>query len=159
MRPVRIEGATRVLSPPWNWNEAMHGPCVSLAIRDTQITEGERVYNMMASAWETSAEELGWMLAGGNVHFSMPGASHPAISIEGQFPPADGPPVIIARPFQRDGEEFVRVEMYMPARSEPESPAAWSWFEEKVRGNGIAMTTAVAIEACEASLANLRKTA
>lgn len=156
MRPARISGATRTLAPPPNWNQEVHGPCRSLAVRDVQITEGERVYNRMTSAWEPMPEELGWMLAGGDVHFSTPGSSHPPIDLAGQLPPEDSPPAIIARPFMRDGEDWVRVEIYQPARSEPRTPAGWTWHEEALRGNGLAMTTAVAIEGCEAVLAKLR---
>lgn len=159
MRPIHIAGATRIRKPPADWSLRVHGPRCDLAIRDIQYDEGDRTFNHMTSAWEAAPEELGWILAGGAVHFGTPGASHPAITIEGQMPPEDGPAVIIARPFHRDGEEYVRAEIYQPARSDPPMPAAWSWHEETLRDNGLAMTTAVAIEACLASLAKMNKTA
>ena len=77
MIPQRIEGATRYLGAPMNWNPA-DGSCDHLAIRD-EPTEGGS--NAMLSVWEPTPEELQKIMEGKPVYLQVLGVQHPPVYV------------------------------------------------------------------------------
>lgn len=72
----RIEGCTRVLGAPKDWN---HDDirCVGLPIRDVPTDEG----NVMISAWEPTPEEIEALQRGESIKLWVFGTGHPAVYI------------------------------------------------------------------------------
>lgn len=87
MIPKRIEGATRYLGAPPNWQPEANGECSHLAIVDTKLDGGMPV---MISAWEPTPAELEAMLAGAPVYLQVCGSVHPPVCIWVQVPKKDG---------------------------------------------------------------------
>lgn len=77
MLPVRIEGCTRVLGAPANWDPDRDGHCGGLAIRD----EAEGPMPLMVSAWEPTPAELAALNSGGRVMLRLVGVGHPPVMI------------------------------------------------------------------------------
>jgi hypothetical protein len=82
MLPKRIEGATRVLGAPGDWDESRSGPCCSLPIRD-DVIDGVRY---MVSAWEPTPEEIELLKAGGALLLGINGIAHPVVFLSVQRP-------------------------------------------------------------------------
>lgn len=78
MKPSDIEGETRRLGAPKDWQEEKDGSCGGLPIRDAVMPSGRPV---MFSMWTTSSEERLLILAGHPVMFCIHGVSHPVVSI------------------------------------------------------------------------------
>lgn len=74
MEIVKIEGATRVLGAPADWDESQ-GICMGLPIVDHP--EG-----WMISEWRPTHEEMRALIEGGSIRLWVQGSSHPAVSIE-----------------------------------------------------------------------------
>lgn len=82
----RIQGATRVLGAPVNWDEAADGPCFGLPILDIPAappTGPDQPGNaaQMASAWEPTPEELAALNAGAPVILFVIGGVHPPVYV------------------------------------------------------------------------------
>lgn len=78
METRKIPRATRDLGKPLDWDEAKHGPCGSLPIRDVRAAGGQ---NAMLSHWQPDAEELARLNAGAPVTLWVYGEVHPPVSI------------------------------------------------------------------------------
>jgi hypothetical protein len=70
MIPKRIEGATRYLGAPPDWQPDTDGDCSHLAILDTHAQGGMPV---MISAWEPTPAELAALNAGKPVYLQVVG--------------------------------------------------------------------------------------
>lgn len=77
MEIKRIEGATRTLGAPHEWDENAVGKCYGLPVLDG-TNEGLPV---MVSAWEPSPFELEQLLAGETIKLWIYGTSHPVVSL------------------------------------------------------------------------------
>lgn len=77
MNHQKIEGMTRDLGKPRNWDEATQGTCGSLPIRDERQQSG----NVMVSEWKPTAEELRALIAGASVFLEICGTVHPPLSL------------------------------------------------------------------------------
>lgn len=73
----KIEGATRFMNKPQNWNGELNGHCGVLPIRDETIAN----LPAMTSAWEPTPRELEILNAGGKVYLTVIGMSHPPVSL------------------------------------------------------------------------------
>lgn len=73
-----VEGATRVLGKPRDWNEEKNGRCGSLPICDIVTPDGLPV---MVSAWVPTAAELKRLVAGQPVYLWIYGHSHPPVAL------------------------------------------------------------------------------
>lgn len=83
MNPLRIEGATRTLGMPEEWDEAVNGPGGGLPIRDI-AQEGT---HWMVSAWEFTPEEMTAIAAGAPLMLWINGVSHPVVGFSiGEVP-------------------------------------------------------------------------
>lgn len=77
MIPARIEGATRFLGAPKDWDEKRDGSCGTLPIKDYQDEQGE----YMLSAWTPTPAELDQLVLGGCVYLWIRGVKHPVVSL------------------------------------------------------------------------------
>ena len=89
---LSIEGATRRMKPPSNWDEEKRGKCQVLAIRDENV-EGA---NWMVSAWTMSVEEIARHTNGGPLYLSISGVNHPVVSMHVGEPIDEPPPAKLA---------------------------------------------------------------
>lgn len=88
MIPKRIEGTTRTLGAPANWDAERNGPCSGLAIADVAVDLGDgRQGNIMFSAWEPTPDELRLLNAGGQLVLGVHGTGHPPIQLFVQAAP------------------------------------------------------------------------
>lgn len=71
-----IEGATRRLGAPANWDHEK-AKCSVLPIADVTTESGP----FMVSAWAPTAEELAALNAGAPVHLWIQGTSHPVVAL------------------------------------------------------------------------------
>lgn len=78
MEIKRIEGATRTLGAPKDWQEDDSGKCYGLPIRDVVTDDGLK---WMVSAWEPSPEELKLLQSGVTIKLMINGISHPVVSL------------------------------------------------------------------------------
>jgi hypothetical protein len=74
----RINGATRVLGAPTDWDEARDGWCGGLAIKDQPGGTG---LNHMISAWEPTPDEQARIAAGAPVLLWIVGSVHPPVMV------------------------------------------------------------------------------
>lgn len=74
----RIEGATRTLGAPHEWDAEKSGPCFGLPILDAQMPDGTL---WMISAWEPSPEELEALRRGESIKLWINGTSHPVVAM------------------------------------------------------------------------------
>lgn len=78
MIPTQIEGATRVLNKPQDWDDEKNGgPCGVLPIRDVLIAE----LSYMVSEWTPSPEELLTLRLGGKIQLFIQGRVHPVVGM------------------------------------------------------------------------------
>jgi hypothetical protein len=73
----RIDGATRNLGAPRDWDEQRQGRCGSLAVRHEETTAGPA----MTSAWFPTEEEIARLRAGAPVYLTVIGESHPPVAM------------------------------------------------------------------------------
>ena len=92
MEILSINGATRRMAPPADWDEEKNGRCGTLPIVDT-VVDGSP---WMSSAWALSIPELAEHAAGAPILLSIRGTSHPVVSIGLGAVPDDAPPRKIA---------------------------------------------------------------
>lgn len=78
MIPKRIEGATRYLGAPRNWNPEQDGECSHLAIMDVQTEHGG---NVMISAWEPTPAEIAALVNGAPLYLQVVGTAHPPVAV------------------------------------------------------------------------------
>lgn len=78
MKPGHIDGATRVLNAPIDWDESKHGTCGGLPIRDSVLDSG---LPCMTSVWFPSSKELARIAAGTPIMLHIIGETHPPVSI------------------------------------------------------------------------------
>lgn len=96
MLAARIQGATRVLGAPADWDETKAGVCGGLPVLDLPGEGGGP--HRMVSAWEPLPEEIDAIKAGGPVLLFITGAAHPVVALAVQDPASgrlidDGPPL------------------------------------------------------------------
>lgn len=72
----RIEGATRNLGAPPNWDGDI-SKCNVLPIRDVVTDQGP----FMVSAWEPTPAELAAINAGASIQLWVQGTGHPVVSL------------------------------------------------------------------------------
>lgn len=77
MEIKRIEGATRTLGAPHDWDEATSGKCYGLPVRDVVIDGAP----YMVSAWEPSPAELQALINGESIHLFIRGTVHPVVML------------------------------------------------------------------------------
>lgn len=83
MQSGRIEGANLDLGKPKDWDERIHGKCVTLAVR-REVVQGMVT---MTSAWIPTQDELDRLNLGASVHLEICSAVHPAVSLAVGEPP------------------------------------------------------------------------
>lgn len=76
MEPGSINGATRVLGAPSNWDQSQ-GECVGLPILDRDTPHG----HVMISEWVPTEEERERLARGMPVHVWVYGHGHPVLSV------------------------------------------------------------------------------
>lgn len=72
----RIEGSTRALGAPADWDGDL-SKCHVLPIRDSETVQG----NFMISAWEPTPDEIKALQAGETLKLWIQGVSHPVVAI------------------------------------------------------------------------------
>jgi hypothetical protein len=77
MLPLRMQGQTRALGAPSDWDADKSGHCSVLSIVDTEVA-GHR---WMVSRWEPTPDELALLNAGGSVELWICGSAHPVVSL------------------------------------------------------------------------------
>ena len=77
MQVCRIEGATRELGKPADWDESK-GHCASLPIKDAVTEDGER---WMISAWQPEPAELAALNRGESIKLMIRGIHHPVVAM------------------------------------------------------------------------------
>jgi hypothetical protein len=80
MKPVAIEGMTRDLVKPRDWDDEKNGTCGSLEIRDEEFRFG----NGMISHWKPSENELKILNEGGVVQLCVCGEVHPPVALSAE---------------------------------------------------------------------------
>jgi hypothetical protein len=78
VKPGLIDGYTRALGAPVDWDAHKHGVCGMLPIRDEMSADGLR---RMVSAWTPTWEEAAAIVAGAPVQLTIVGTSHPVVSL------------------------------------------------------------------------------
>jgi len=73
MRSIPIQGATRRLGAPSNWNHETDGICHTLEIFDQD--------GFMTSAWKPAPDELKRLIDGFPILLSIQGTRHPVVSL------------------------------------------------------------------------------
>lgn len=73
MTPGTIKGATTTLGQPETWDEAEHGRCAALAVRQGEYT--------LESAWVPNEAEKAAIAAGAPVILTIWGMAHPPVSV------------------------------------------------------------------------------
>lgn len=101
MEICKIEGATRVLGAPTEWNHAV-AECQGLPIIDT--AEG-----WMVSQWKPSADEVQTLARGGTLLLWVHGRAHPVVGIDvsaadGQVHQQDAPHGVVQELAHRNAE-------------------------------------------------------
>ena len=77
MHVGRIQGATRNLHAPADWDRDKDGPCLGLPIRDEKTTAGDG----MTSAWFPTPEEIERIAQGAPIYLTVLGHVHPPVSM------------------------------------------------------------------------------
>lgn len=77
MHVGRIQGATRILNKPVDWDEERDGLCGTLPIRDERTT----ACDTMISAWLPTLEEIERIVQGAPIYLHVVGRVHPPVSV------------------------------------------------------------------------------
>ena len=77
MHTGHIEGMTRYLGAPRNWDVKVHGHCGTIPIRDEETTAG---YGM-TSAWFPTLDEIARIASGAPVYLTIIGRLHPPVAM------------------------------------------------------------------------------
>ena len=75
----RIEGATRYLGAPKDWEPDRDGACGHLAIRDVQYDGSDS--NVMVSAWQPTPAEVEAIKRGEPIYLHIWGTVHPVVGM------------------------------------------------------------------------------
>lgn len=78
MQPGKIDGATRALGAPPDWDAATQGECETLTIRDVVLMHT----HAMQSAWYPSEEEKQAIVQGRPIILTVWSRTHPPVSID-----------------------------------------------------------------------------
>lgn len=73
MTPTDMEGRTRVLGAPEDWDAETHGTCGYLPIVDRD--------GFMISCWTPSPEDIERIVAGDPIYLVVRGENHPVVSL------------------------------------------------------------------------------
>lgn len=73
----RIEGATRGLGAPSDWDAAKQGDCHTLSVRDVMTQAGPA----MTSAWFPTPDEIARIEAGAPIYLTVFGSGHPPVGM------------------------------------------------------------------------------
>lgn len=73
MKPLPIEGHTRRMTAPANWDSSVQGNCGELEIIDAD--------GIMFSAWKPTEAELKRLNEGAPVVLGIMGTTHPVVSL------------------------------------------------------------------------------
>lgn len=150
MTPDVIEGG-RPIGKPKDWDEARDGKCSALHVRFDHHPGG----TFMTSAWRPEADEIGWMLAGANIHLGISAPRHPVVNLGVAAPPSDGEPVWTIMPAaDLNGSPSVLVTMYDP-RAGFTRRGGTIWIQVEVKNGGLAASAAQAIAAIQAKAKEL----
>lgn len=79
-----IEGATRELGKPRDWDDARDGKCLTLPIRDELVAGMPQ----MVSAWVPTPDEIARIAAGAPIYLRVVGSAHPPVLLLVGEPPA-----------------------------------------------------------------------
>jgi hypothetical protein len=77
MHAGRIEGATRNLGEPANWDRDAHGLCSILPVRDDDTSAGPG----MTSVWFLTSEEIERIKLGAPIYLTVFGRVHPPVAM------------------------------------------------------------------------------
>ena len=77
MTPIKLDDETRPIGKPVDWDEDIHGECLTLSVHDTNEETGNR----MISGWKPSEGELEVLNQGGHVWLSIMGRVHPVVQL------------------------------------------------------------------------------
>lgn len=150
MKLGRIHDHTRVIGKPDDWDDSL-GECPEVFVRD-ELIDG---LHFMQSAWIAEAQEVGWMLAGGTLNLAISAPQFPLARIGANLPPEDTPPVLTVRPMERNNVNLCRIEMFLPAQSNPPTKPRWIWAEVPMHDRPLSIVVGIAVEALEARIAEL----
>lgn len=78
MHAGRIQGATRTLGAPPDWDERRDGHCGGLPVRDEMFAPD---LPAMTSAWFPTPEEIDAMQRGAPIYLRVIGRTHPPVSV------------------------------------------------------------------------------
>lgn len=79
MKPLPIEGCTRRMGAPGDWDHEKDGICHTLEILDVV---DDRQTHWMLSAWLPSEKELELLKQGRPIFLYIQGSRHPVVSME-----------------------------------------------------------------------------
>lgn len=80
-----IDGCTRNLNAPENWDGKLNGHCGVLPVADVVVSN----IDFMVSAWEPTPYELELLNKGANIHLYISGHVHPVVSVCVSSPPKE----------------------------------------------------------------------
>ncbi|MDR3446005.1 hypothetical protein [Dyella sp.] len=107
MKIRRIEGATRMLGAPADWN-GTDVPCDALPILDTETAEG----HFMVSEWAPEATELNALQRGAPLRLWVRGTNHPVVALGvGETPEG----IAGQRPYAEADANELRLELVLRA--------------------------------------------
>lgn len=150
MTPDVIEGGKPVGAPK-GWDEERDGKCRTLQVRFDHEPAG----TFMTSAWRPEADEVGWMLAGANMHLAISAPAHPVVRLGLGATPLEGEPVYTIRPApELNGAPSVMVTMYAP-RAGLTRRGGTVWCQIEVQHGDLAAATAQAITQIQAKAREL----
>lgn len=75
MHTGHIDGATRQLGAPKNWDRQRYGVCCGLVVRDEMMAAGEA----MTSAWFPTLDEMERIVRGAPIYLTIIGHDHPPV--------------------------------------------------------------------------------
>lgn len=81
-----IDGFTRCLAKPKDWDEEKFGPCTGLPILD-HVDQNDQ--HSMISAWEPTPDEIKSLIAGAPIYLRVLGTIHPPVGLWVGKPPED----------------------------------------------------------------------
>jgi len=142
--PAKIEGDSRPIGAPSNWNEAESGRCGALFVRH-DVVGG---LQFMTSAWEPDTNEIGWLLAGAKIQLGVSARQHPVVNLGVGDPPEDGLPVFTVRQsIDAEGKRSVRATIFIPPTDSKGGAVAWA--DATVEGGSIGEAVGQAVDYAE----------
>lgn len=123
----KIEGQTRLIGAPRDWDQELDGPCGALSVRDEVDTQSG--VNFMHSEWELEPGELARLRAGAKVLLRISGFTHPVVSV-GVQPGLAEPDSLL----EAARELLAWYGPFNPTRHPPEINGAWLRLEAAAGG-------------------------